>query len=91
MYKLNIIEKFLYFTVLYNAAILQSGSQLYAGRSNDARVEAFKTGPVLDRRFNSSDSRELLKVLQNASSTDIMKVSEPNLDKLNELQKTLKC
>lgn len=66
---------FLYFTVLYHAAILQSGSTVYNGRSNNARETIFQVGRGIDNTFSSNDSTDLLKLLQSAPADKILNVS----------------
>lgn len=66
------------FLVLFQGAILQSGSLLFSGRSNNAREIAFQVGQAVDKQFSSNDSIELLKVLQEASAQDIYDVSASN-------------
>lgn len=73
--------------MLFHAAMMHSGSELLWGKSNNARQEAFEAGKKLDKTFNSSDSKELLKVLQKASADDILKVSKN--DFLKNMNKTI--
>lgn len=54
---------------------MQSGSEIFSGRRNNVRQEAFEAGKAIDSTFNSNDSKDLLKLLQKASAESILKVS----------------
>ncbi|KAJ8923393.1 hypothetical protein NQ315_001951 [Exocentrus adspersus] len=57
---------------LFRGAIIQSGTVLSETSHQDyARFYAFELGKSLDPDFTSDDSEELLKLLQNASASDI--------------------
>ncbi|KAJ8923391.1 hypothetical protein NQ315_001949 [Exocentrus adspersus] len=57
---------------LFRAAIIQSGATLSQRlRQDDARFYAFELGKSLDPNFTSDDSQDLLKLLQNASASEI--------------------
>nr|WCC58172.1 carboxylesterase [Pharsalia antennata] len=57
---------------LFRAAIMQSGTVLSAfGYQANARHFAFEMGRSLDPSFTSTNSKDLLELLQNASATDI--------------------
>lgn len=58
---------------------MQSGSPLFYTRSNKAREAAFKVGHILNSNFSSRDSKDLLKVLQQAPAADILAVSNNDL------------
>ncbi|KAJ8923394.1 hypothetical protein NQ315_001952 [Exocentrus adspersus] len=57
---------------LFRGAIIQSATALCVfSHQDNARFYAFELGKSLDPDFDSDDSEELLKLLQNASASDI--------------------
>lgn len=47
---------------------------MFYARGNHAREKAFKVGHTVNKQFSSNDSKELLKILQEANAEDINKV-----------------
>ncbi|XP_057659324.1 uncharacterized protein LOC130895791 [Diorhabda carinulata] len=56
---------------LFHGAIMESSSQLGGVYQLNARQNAFDLGRVLNSTFNTDDSKELLEVLQRASTEDV--------------------
>ncbi|CAG9822954.1 unnamed protein product [Phaedon cochleariae] len=63
-------------TESFHAAIIESGAALGDLSQPDARANAFDLGRQLDKKFNSSESEDLLTVLQNAAPEDILKINK---------------
>ncbi|XP_056647295.1 juvenile hormone esterase-like [Diorhabda sublineata] len=58
---------------IFHAAIMQSGSPVGIElKTQNTTNEAYRLAQVLDPTFNSSDSRDILKFLQNATAEDIL-------------------
>ncbi|XP_057655933.1 juvenile hormone esterase-like [Diorhabda carinulata] len=60
-------------TKIFHAAIMQSGSPVGSElRTQNITNEAYKLAKALDPTFNSTDSSDILKLLQSASAEDIL-------------------
>lgn len=56
---------------------MQSGSSLNSWASTDeSRANAFALGKLLDAEFNSTDSKDLLKLLQDVNASDILSATK---------------
>lgn len=74
-------EYFLYFVGLFRAAIMESGTALiHVGYLDYPRNYTLQLGKLVDPKFASNNSEELLKLLKNASAEDIVLAAQQVID-----------